>query len=74
MFYAPNFDHFEVITGSRIQQTAEHTDRRTNRERKQNAVHIVHIATYSHINFIAPSFNSLKVIKGSRFLADRRTD
>jgi len=41
---------------------------------EQNAVHIVHIATYSRINFYAPSFNSFKVIKGSRFLADGLKD
>ena len=37
-------------------------------------VHIVHIATYAHTKFHAPSFNSFKVIKGFRFLADRLTD
>jgi len=31
------------------------TDRRTDREKKQNAVYIVHIATYSCIKFHAPS-------------------
>jgi len=49
-------------------------NRRTVRERKQNAVHIVHIATYSRIKFHAHSFISFKVIQGSRFLADWRTD
>ena len=37
-------------------------------------VHIVHIATYACTKFHAPNFNSFKVIKGSRFLADRLTD
>ena len=73
-FHAPNFDNFQVITGSRIHQTPERTDRRTDRERKQNDVHIVYIATYSRMKFHATSFNSYKVIKGSRSLADRRTD
>jgi len=63
MPYAHNFDNFEVMTGSRIQPIAAQTDRRTDRERKQNAVHNVHIATYSRIKFYAPSFNSFKVIK-----------
>jgi len=37
-------------------------------------VHIVHITTYACTKFHVPSFNSFKVIKGSRFLADRLTD
>jgi len=37
-------------------------------------VNVVHITTYARTKFHAPSFNSLKVIKGSRFLADRLTD
>jgi len=37
-------------------------------------VHIVHIATFAHTKFHAPSFNSFKVIKGSGFLAERQTD
>ena len=37
-------------------------------------VHIVHIASYACTKFHAPSFNNFKVIKGSRFLADRLTD
>jgi len=49
-------------------------NRRTDRERKQNAVHIVHIATFSRITVHAPSFNSFKDIKVSRILADIRTD
>ena len=58
-----------------IKQTAKQTDRQTNkRERKQIVVLIVHIATYSHANILAPSFNSFYVIKGPRFLADRHTD
>jgi len=35
-------------------------------------VHIVHIASYACTKFHAPSFNNFKVIKGSRFLADRQ--
>ena len=34
------------------------TDRRTDRERDKNAVHIVHIATYSSIKFHAPNFDN----------------
>jgi len=30
------------------------------------AVHIVHIATYSHIKFHAPNFDNFKVITGFR--------
>ena len=37
-------------------------------------VHIVHIATYARTKLHAPSFNTFQIIKGSRFLADRRTD
>ena len=37
-------------------------------------MHIVNIATYSCTKFHASSFNSILVIKGSRFLANRLTD
>jgi len=37
--------------------SAEQMDKQTDRERKQNSVHIVHIATYSSIKFHAPSLS-----------------
>ena len=52
-------------------QLNRRTDRQTVRERKQNGVHIVHIATCSRIKCHAPNLDSFKVING--FLADRRT-
>ena len=78
-FYAPNFDKKNIFCYHRIQNsTNSWTDGQTNRQGEKTKcsayMHIVHIATYLCIKFHAPSFNSFKVIKGSRFLADRQTD